>query len=118
MSLAMETVPIRTDSVRHNTVSNVVRSGTPRYGTVPYNIEPNANHLELIYPSIVESKNSLNSMYVPLTVRLPFVQGLKTPKRKNTHFKIKYLKKKKFPRTPLLAPRIIELSKDADPHLD
>jgi hypothetical protein len=53
MSLVMETVQIRADSVRHNTVPYVVRSGTPRYGTVPYNIVPYANHLELIYPSSV-----------------------------------------------------------------
>ncbi len=74
--------------------------------------------MELNYPSNVQSKNILNSILVPLTVPLTFVQGLKSSKRKNTHFKNKYLKKKKFPRTPLLVPRIIELSKDADPHLD
>ena len=107
-----------TRSVRHDTVPNFVRSGTPQYGTVPYSTVPDANHLELIYPSTVQSKNSLNSISVPLTVPLTFVQGLNTPKRKNTHFKNKYLKKKNFPRTPLLVPRIIELSKDADPHLD
>jgi hypothetical protein len=53
MSVVTETVPIRADSVRHNTVSDVVRSGTPRYGTVPYNTVLDANHLELIYPSTV-----------------------------------------------------------------
>ena len=114
----METVPIRAYSVRHNIVSDVVRSGTPRYGIVPYNIVPNAIHLELIHPSIVQSKNILNSIHVPLTVPLTFVQGSKSSKRKNTHFKNKDSKEKNYPRTPLLVPRIIELSKDADPHLD
>ncbi len=118
MSLVMETVPIRADSVRHNTVPDVVRSDTPRYDTVPYNTVPNAYHLELIYPSTVQSNNILNTILVPLTVPLTFVQGLKPSKRKNTHIKNKHLKKKNFPRTPLLVPRIIELSKDANPHLD
>ena len=66
MSLVMETVPIRADSVRHNTVPNVVRSGAPRYGTLPYNIVPDVNHLELMYPSTVQSKNILNTIHVPL----------------------------------------------------
>ena len=118
ISLFTETVPIRADSARHGTVPNFVRSSTHQYDTVLYSTVPDANHLELIYPSMVQSKNSLNSTSVPLTVPLTFVQGLKTPKRKNTHFKNKYLQKKNFPRTPLLVPRIIELSKDADPHLD
>jgi hypothetical protein len=30
----------------------------------------------------------------------------------------KYTKKKKFSRTPLIVPRIIDHSKDANPHLD
>ncbi len=53
MSLVMETVSIRAYSVRHNTVIDIIRSGTPRYGTVPYNTVSDANHLELIYPSTV-----------------------------------------------------------------
>ena len=73
--------------------------------------------MEFIYPSTVQSKSILSTILVPLTVPLAFVQGLKPSKRSNTHCKNKY-KKKKFPRTPLLVPRIIELSKDADPHLD
>ncbi len=87
MSLFMETVPIRADSARHDTIPDFVRSGTPQYGTVPYNTVSDANHLELIYPSTVQSINSLNSTSVPLTVPLTFVQGFKNPKRKNTHFK-------------------------------
>ena len=66
---------------------------------------------------ISESESILSTILVPLTVPLTFVQGLKPSKRSNTHCKNKY-KKKKIPRTPLLVPRIIELSKDVDPHLD
>ena len=113
MSFVMETVPIRYDSVHYNTVSDVERSGTTHYGTVP-----DANHFELLYPSTLQSDKFLNTILVPLTVPLAFVQGLKPSKRNNTHLKNKYLKKRKFPRTPLLVPRIIELSKDVDPHLD
>ncbi len=118
MLLFMETVPIRANSARHDTVPNFVRSGTPQYGTVPYGTVPDAIQLELIYPSTVQSQNSLDSILVPLTIPLTFVQGLKNPKRKNTHNKNKYKKKNTFPRIPLHVPRIIELSKDADPHLD
>ncbi len=118
MSLCMEFVPIRVDSARHDTVLDFVRSGTPQYGTVPYGTVPDAIQLELIYPSTVQSKNSLDSIPLPLTIPLTFIQGLKNPKRKNTQCKNKYKKKNTFPRTPLLDPRIIELSKDADPHLD
>jgi hypothetical protein len=57
-----------------------------------------------------------NKDSVHVTVPFSFVQGLKTSKRNNTHYKNKY-KKKLYP-TPLIVPRIIELSKDIDPHLD
>ena len=76
MSLVMETVPIRADSARYDTVPEFVRSGKPQYGIVPYNVVPDANHLELIHPSTVQSKNSLDSIHVPLTVPLTFVQAL------------------------------------------
>ena len=85
MSLAMETVPVRSDSVRHGTVPNNVRPNTTRYGTVPY-----ANHREFIYPGTVQSSKNLNTIIVPLTVSLAFVQGFKPSKRNNTHFKNKY----------------------------
>ena len=77
MSLVMETVPIRADSVWHDTVPDFVRSGTPQYGTVPYSTVPYAKHLELIYPSTVLSKSILSTIPVPLTVPLTCVQGLK-----------------------------------------
>ena len=48
MTLVMEIVPIRSDSVHHGTVPTTIRPGTTQYGTVP-----DANHLELIYPSTV-----------------------------------------------------------------
>jgi hypothetical protein len=82
MSLVMETVPIRSDSVHYITVSNVVRSGTTQYAIVL-----DANHFELIYPSIVQFGKILNTIHVPLTVPLAFVQRLKPSKHNNTHFK-------------------------------
>ena len=89
MTLSTETVPVRDDSVRHDTVPNFVRSGTPQYGTVPYNIVPDENHMELIYPSTVQSISILSTILVPLTVPLAFLQGLKPSKRSNTHCKNK-----------------------------
>ena len=89
MTLSTETVPVRDDSVRHDTVPNFVRSGTPQYGTVPYSIVPDANHMELIHPSTVQSISILSTIPVPLAVPLTFVQGLKTSKRSNTHCKNK-----------------------------
>ena len=77
----METVPLRSDSVRHGTVSNIVRPNTTLYGTVL-----GANHREFIYPGIVQSSKHLNTIYVPLTVPLVNVHGLKPSKRNNTHF--------------------------------
>ena len=53
---------------------------------------------------------------VLVTVSFSFVRGFKTSKHNNTHFKNKHFKKK-FSRTPLIGSRIIELSKNADPHL-
>jgi hypothetical protein len=85
MSLVMETVPIRADSV-----PDFVRSGTPQYGILPYSIVPDANHMELIYPSTVQSISILSTIPVPLTVPLTFVQGLKPSKRNNTRCKNKY----------------------------
>ena len=57
-----------------------------------------------------------NPDFVSITVSFSFVEGLKTYKRNNIHDKNKH--KKKSSRTPLIVPRIIELSKDANPHLD
>jgi hypothetical protein len=54
--------------------------------------------------------------FVHVTVPFSFVQRLKTSKRNNTHYKNKY--KKKFSRTPLIVPRIVEFSKDDYPHLE
>ena len=56
--------------------------------------------------------------YVPTTVPPSFVQGLSTPKRNNSGLRNKYSKMRKLSRTPIVVPRIIEYSKDADPHLD
>ena len=96
------TVPIRLNTVRVSTVPRTVLS--KKYHTVPG------------VSNTVQYSTPCNPDYVPVTVPFSFVQGLKSSKRNNTHFKNKY--KKKFSRTPLIVPRIIELSKDADPHLD
>ena len=98
------TLPIRSNTVRVSTVPRTVLSPTEMYHTVPG------------VPNTVQYSTPCNPDYVPITVPFSFVQGLKTSKRNNTHFKNKY--KKKFSRTPLIVPRIIELSKDVDPHLD
>jgi hypothetical protein len=98
------TVPIRSDTVRFDTVPRTIRSDIELYNIVPS-----------VFDAVQYGMN-INPDFVPITVPFSFVEGLKTSKRNNTHFKNKY--KKKFSRTPLIVPRIIELSKDVDPHLD
>jgi hypothetical protein len=66
-SLVMETVPVRSDSVHHGTVPNVVRPGTTKYGTVQ-----DANHFEFIYRTSVQFGKILNTIHVPFTVPLAF----------------------------------------------
>ncbi len=56
--------------------------------------------------------------YVPATVPPSFVQGLYIPKRTDSCLRNKYTKKRNLSRTPLVVPRIIDHSKDANPHLD
>ena len=55
--------------------------------------------------NIVNYGTPCNQDSIHVTVPFSFVQGYKTSKRK-------------LSRTPLIVPRIIELSKDANPHLD
>ena len=98
------TVPIRPDTVRFSTVTRTVRSDIKLYDTVPGVF------------NAVQYGTPYNQDYVPATVPFSFVQGFKTSTHNNTHFKNKY--KKKSSRAPLIVPRIIELPKDADPHLD
>ena len=97
-------VPIRSDTVRFSIVPRIVRSDTELYDVVPGVL------------NAVQYGTPCNQDYVAVTVPFSFVQGFQTSKRNNTHIKNKY--KKKFSRTPLIVPRIIELSKDANPHLD
>ncbi len=90
MSLFMETVPIRADSAQHATVPDLyvpVHLSTVLYRTILYQTQIIWN---LFILARYSQKKNLNSISVPLTVPLTFVQGLKTPKRKNTHFKNKY----------------------------
>jgi hypothetical protein len=98
------TIPIRSDTVRFGTVPRIVRSDIEMYNTVPSVFD------------VVQYGTPCNPDFVPIMAPFSFVEGLKTPKRKNTHYKNKY--KKKSSRTPLIVPRIIERSKDAYPHLD
>jgi hypothetical protein len=98
------TIPIRSDTVRFGTAPRTIRSDIEFYNIVPCVFDA------------VQHGTSSNLDFVPITVPFSFVEGLETSKRNNTHFKNKY--KKKFSRTPSIVPRIIELSKDADPHLD
>ena len=83
---------------------------TVRYNTKLYDIVPGVF-------DAVQYGTPCNQDFVHVTVPFSFVQGLKTFERNYTHlYKNKY--KKKVSRTPLIVPRIIELSKDANPHLD
>ena len=57
---------------------------------------------------------------VPLYDIVPssFVHGLYMPKRADSCLRNKYTKKKRNSHTPLIVSRIIDHSKDDDPHLD
>ena len=81
-------------AVQSDTVQKGYRTGTQKYGTMS------------------------NFNDVPATVPPSFVQGLSTPKRNNSGLRNKYIKMRKLSRTPIVVSRIIEYSKDADPHLD
>ena len=69
-----------------------------------------------VFNTVQNGTPCINQDCVHVTVPFSFVQGLKTYKRNNTHYKNKY--KKKFSSTPFIATRIIELFKDVDPNLD
>ena len=98
------TVPIRSDTVHFSTVQRTLRSPTEMYDIVP-----------CVF-NTVQYGTPCNQDSVHVTVPFSFVQGLKTSKSKNTHLRNKY--NKKFSRTTLIVPRIIDQSKDTHPHLD
>ena len=107
MPLCLETVvtvPVSSDTVRFNTVPRIVRSDTKLYDTV------------LGVFNAVHYGTPCTQDFVLVTVPFSFVQGSKTSKRNNTHIRNK--NNKKYSRTPLIVPRIIDQYKDADPHLD
>ena len=85
---------VHSDTVQKNALTKFYRPDTQEYGTL----------------------SNLN--YVPATVPPSFVQGLSTPKRNNSSLRNKYIKMRKLSRTPIVVSRIIEYSKDDDPHLD
>ena len=97
-------MPIRSDTVRFSTLPRTTRSDTERYNNAPSVFDA------------VQYGTPCNPNFVPITVPFSFVEGSKSSKRNDTHFKNKY--NKKFSRTPLIVPRIIEPSKDVDPQLD
>ena len=69
------TVPIRSDTVRFITVPRTVRSHKEMYDIVPSVF------------NTVHYGTPCDQDYVPVTVPFSFVQGLKTSKRNNTHYK-------------------------------
>ena len=99
------TILIRSDTVRFSTVPRTVRSDTQLYDIVPGVF------------NTVQYGTPCNQNCVPATVPFSFVQGFKTSKHNNTHYKHKCLKKN-CSRTPIIIPGIIELTKNDDPHLD
>jgi hypothetical protein len=103
-SETLVTTTICSDTVRFNTVPRIVRSDTKMYDNVPG-----------VFNTVLHG-TPCNQNYVPITVPFSFVQGLKTSKRNNTHLRNKC--NKNSSRTPLIVPRIIDQSKDVDPHRD
>ena len=71
-------VPIRSDTVRFITVPRIVRSDTKLYDSVPGVF------------NTVQYGTPCNQDFVPVTVPFSFVQGLKTSKRNNTHYKTSF----------------------------
>ena len=69
------TIPIRSNTVRFNTVPRNVRSDRELYNIVPSVF------------NAVQYGTPYNQDFVPITVPFSFVQGLKTSKRNNTRSK-------------------------------
>jgi len=104
------------NSAQYSTGTCTVSSPNPdmvQYGTIPGVIDPTTVRTDSVPHCTI-----LSPEIVPPTVPLTFLQGLKMPRRIDSHSKNKYTKIRKNSRTPLFVPRIIEHSKDADPHLD
>ena len=112
-------VPIRLNPVQYNIV--------PPYDTVPPSGSTGAAHSDNVPQSAhtnlhrtnIEDYGTLSKLdYVSFMVPPSFVQGLNMPKRTDSCLRNKRTKKRKLSRTPIVVPRIIEHSKDANPHLD
>ena len=114
------TVPIRLNQVQYYIV--------PPYNIVPPSESHGAVHSDNVLESAPTNRHRTNSEdsystlskldYVHVTVPPSFVQGLIMPKRIDSCLRNKYTKKRKLSRTPIVVPRIIDHSKDANPHLD
>ena len=104
------------NSAQYSTGTCTVSSPNPdmvQYGSIPGVIDPTTVRTDSVPHCTI-----LSPEIVPLTVPFTFFQGLKMPRRIDSHLRNKYTKIRKNSRTPLTVPRIIEHSKDADPHLD
>ena len=110
-------------TVQYGSVPCTVRNGTVPCNTSPYHLAQRTVQYDTVpklpisisdYPFLVRYGRDFPE---PSTVPLTFVQGLKPYNRKSTHSRNKFTKKK-ISRTSLIVPRIIEHSKDVDPHLD
>ena len=107
-------VPIRSNSVQCATVPPFISPDAVLSHTVPENTHINLHGIS----TGVQIYDTLSNLQdVPATVPPSFVHGLFIPKRTDSCLRNKYMKKRKLSRT-LVVPRIIEYSKDADPHLD
>ena len=79
---------------------------------------PESAHTNL-HRTNTEDYGTLSKLeYVHVMVPPSFVQGLIMPKRTDSCLRNKYTKKRTLSRTPIVVPRIIDHSKDANPHLD
>ncbi len=110
--------PIRHSTVRYGTGTGTCTVPSPNPDTVQYSTIPSVIDPITVRTDSVPHGTILGPEIVPLTVPFTFLQGLKMPRRIDSHSKNKYTKIRKNSRTPLFVPRIIEHSKDADPHLD
>ena len=108
-------VPIRSNSVQYDIVPPFVSLNAVHSHTVPENTQTNLHGTST---GIQKYDTLSKSNYVPATVPPSFVQGLYIPKRTDSCLRNKYTKKRKLSRTSLVVPRIIDHSKDANPHLD
>ena len=120
------TIPIRPNPLQYDDVPLSKSPYSAHYVTVPeitstihYGTSFNQDLVSVTVPIPLNSVQFDTCNIVPVYDIVPpsFVQGLYMPKRTDSCLRNKYTKKEKKSRTPLIVPRIIDHSKDVDPHL-